>query len=209
MKTRMDYCDLANEMFEPVLAKDVIALMDAEIAEQYSPSLEPQLWSIKTLFLSDNFYKKIKIGRYTTYCNAVALPGQDNFKFIQHQSPPKFSYITSNGRAITPANTNFNGGSIPNFLRVFKVLSPTYYLSAYLIHDWLFKCHQESTGVDQDFSFEDTAVILAEGIKTLMETGYFEPDGNIIKLEKNEDALYLIYLAVRSPIAKGIWNKKA
>ncbi len=208
MKTRMDYCDLANEMFEPELAKDVIALMDAEIAEQYPPSLEPQIASIKTLFLANNFYNNVECGSYTTYCNAVSLPGQDNFEFIQNKNLPYFSYVTSAGRAITPNSMSFNGGSIPNFLRVFKTLSPTFYISAYLIHDWLFKCHQENLGVDQDFSFQDTAKILAEGIKTLMEKGYYKPDGNLEKLEKNEDALYLIYLAVRSPIAKLIWDKK-
>jgi len=49
---------------------------------------------------------------------------------------------------------------------------------------------------------------LAEGIKTLMEVGYYDDDGKLIQLEQDEDALFLIYLAVLTPFARAIWDKK-
>ncbi len=41
-----------------------------------------------------------------------------------------------------------------------------------------------------------------------MEDGYYNNDGKLLKLNKNEDALYLIYLAVLSPVALFLWNEK-
>ncbi len=47
---------------------------------------------------------------------------------------------------------------------------------------------------------------MAEAMKTLMEEGIDGHDGSLIKLEKAEDTLYLMYKAVDSIIAENVWE---
>ena len=47
---------------------------------------------------------------------------------------------------------------------------------------------------------------MAEAIKTLMEVGFENQDGEIKKFPKSEDTLYLMYLAVSSSIARDAWD---
>ena len=86
----------------------------------------------------------------------------------------------------------FNGGSIPNIAQIFSKLSPTYFISAYLIHDWLFYCHQKGIQPESDLSFEETAIILAEAIKVTMETDHYNLEGEKVEIEKDEDVLYVV-----------------
>lgn len=209
MRNKTELKILAKEMFDPEVAKVVKSMIDDYpeplLDRQHDPNLKIKTFGLKTFFLGNIFYNKLKYGKYTTYANIKVLPGHANFAFVQNKSAPYFSYITSSGYTITPESMDSNLGSIPQFFQMFNVLSPTYYSFAYLIHDWLFKRHKEG---NQDFTFEQTAEILAEGIKALMEVGYYEEDGTLVQLEQNEDALFLIYLAVLTPFALEIWNKK-
>ncbi|HVZ39302.1 MAG TPA: hypothetical protein VHI13_08505 [Candidatus Kapabacteria bacterium] len=47
---------------------------------------------------------------------------------------------------------------------------------------------------------------MALAMKTLMEVGYSDFFNTPSRLKKSEDTLYLMYLAVRSPIAADLWN---
>lgn len=205
MRNQFELREYANEMFDPEVAKEVIAMMDKKIDSLKPPTSEPQLFGLVTMFLGDIFYNDLKHGQFIAHFNFKKLAGKDNYKFIQHEVSPYFSYVTSAKRTIMPLTMDFDGGSTPFFSRIFKVFDPEYFIPAYLIHDWLFKRHREG---DKSFTFIQTAEILAEGIKTLMEDGYYNNDGKLLKLNKNEDALYLIYLAVLSPVALFLWNKK-
>lgn len=41
-----------------------------------------------------------------------------------------------------------------------------------------------------------------------MEVGYYDVGSkNLVKLDKSETVLCLLYLAVKTPIAKAIWNR--
>ncbi|MEO4110895.1 hypothetical protein [Acinetobacter pittii] len=213
MKNETKLKKLAHEMFDPELANEVIALMDESNSKLVAPTpLGPdqmiEVSGFDLIWLVDEiFYDDVACGQYTAYCNMKVLPGENQFKFVQYDKEPYFSFKTSNGHVITPTTMDFDGGSIPYFFRMFKTFSPTFYIPAYLIHDWLFVRHRENSPPDHDFTFKETAVILAEAIKTLMEIGYYDENGRLVQLEKNEDTLFLIYLAVRTPIAKALWNK--
>ena len=50
------------------------------------------------------------------------------------------------------------------------------------------------------------ATLLAEAIKTLMETGFENYDKATQKFPKKEDTLYLIYQAVSTDYAKKLWD---
>ena len=108
---------------------------------------------------------------------------------------------------IRPKKMFTNGGSIPRVLRIFENFSPWKYTPAYIIHDWIFAMNQ--CQYFNEISFEESAIIMAEGIKTLMEVGYKNNHNELIKFEKNEDIVYLMYLAVSSFIAKKEWEKEA
>lgn len=47
---------------------------------------------------------------------------------------------------------------------------------------------------------------MAEAMKTLMEVGYQDFAGTQVRLEKQEDTLYLMYQAVKSSIAENLWH---
>jgi len=208
MRNKTSLKEYANEIFDPEVAKAVELMLDEypePVSRQHNLDSKNKTFGFTTFFLGNIFYKQLKYGKYTTYANIKVLPGKANFKFVKNASAPFFSYVTSSGKIITPGSTDSNLGSIPQFFQMFSVLTPSYYSLAYLIHDWLFKSHQEGS---KDFTFEQTAEILAEGIKTLMEVGYYDDDGKLIQLEQDEDALFLIYLAVLTPFARAIWDKK-
>lgn len=186
-KNSLEYINLENGVLIP---KDLT---------KYTSSL---------LIVDDKLYERLNIGKFTAYCTTETLPGKDNHFFKQNVNEPFFSYVTSKGRVITPHSMKYDGGSIPYIMRAFKKFSPTYFMPAYLIHDWLFARHRLNEAPDHDFTFKETAEILAEAIKTLMEIGYYESDGKtLVKLDKSETVLYLIYLAVQTPIAEAIWNR--
>lgn len=197
--------ETAKEMFDPEVTEDVIAMQDKQIDGLQSSTLEVKPFGFVTMFLGNIFYNNLKHGKFIAPFNFKKLDGKDKYEFIQHDVSPYFSYVTSTNCTISPLTMPFDGGSTPLFSRIFKVFDPEYFIPAYLIHDWLFKCHQDGS---QDFTFEQTAEILAEGIKTLMEVGYYDDDGKLIQLEQDEDALFLIYLAVLTPFARAIWDKK-
>ncbi|MGJ8757451.1 hypothetical protein ACSFV5_07325 [Acinetobacter sp. HC8-3S] len=218
MENKTELKKQAYEMFDKELADQIVDQINesgSKKKREQPIELENGVFLPKDLTdrtasliqVDDWLYDDLSVGKFTAYCETETLPGKDNHFFKQSLDEPFFSYITSKGRVITPNSMRFNGGSIPYVMRVFKKFSPSYFMPAYLIHDWLFDRHRENEAPDHDFTFEETAEILAEAIKTLMEIRYYEPDGKtLVKLDKSETVLYLIYLAVKTPIARAIWN---
>jgi hypothetical protein len=193
----------STEMFEPLLAAEVNQLIDAE-APPAAGFGSPVPFSIATLWLADLYYGKLATGKFSGL-PTVRWNGMDQFVYLPDMDTP-FSFTTSNGRTITPASMETDGGSIPRILHGLSKFSPWGYAPGYMIHDWLFVAHKCDTEPDNTFTFAESATILAECLKTLMEVGFTNHQGELVKLPKAEDTLYVIYKAVKSPIAKKLWD---
>jgi len=140
-----------------------------------------------------SFFNDIKPGVFKGIPH-IRWVGPDRFEFFQDPSNP-FQFHRHNGDTIEPQQMFTDGGSIPRIVQSMPDLSPWEYGPAYIIHDWEFEAHHRGIGTK---SFDEVNLTLAEGIKTLMDAG-------IVK--KNYVALYTIWLAVSSQIAKSIWDK--
>ena len=119
----------------------------------------------------------------------------NRFIYIPNPDAP-LSFTTSQKKVIRPELMYTDGGSIPRFFWNVPGYSPWQYAPAYIIHDWLFEQHHCKLS---DSSFEESATVLAEAIKTIMESG---------KAPRDETTLLSIYEAVRSPIARAIWDRE-
>jgi hypothetical protein len=121
----------------------------------------------------------------------------DRFIYVPDSENP-LRFATSQNKVIQPEKMYTDGGSIPRLFWSVPGYSPWGYAPAYIIHDWLFEAHHCELSEYKDVSFEDSAIVLAEGIKTLMESG---------KAPRDETTLWAIYEAVLSPVAKAVWDK--
>jgi len=121
----------------------------------------------------------------------------DRFLFIPNPAHP-FRFTTSGNLVITPEKMVTDGGSIPREFWAVKDYSPWRYGPAFVIHDWLFEAHHCKTAGYEKLSFNQSATILAESIKTLMES-HVAP--------RDELALWTIFEAVSTPKARAIWDK--
>jgi hypothetical protein len=153
--------------------------------------------------------------------------GADNFLFVPGRPDQAFAFETATTkRLIEPGLMYTDGGSIPRIAQVFPGFSPWGYGPAYIIHDWIFygrHCALDRGAINQSeyaddvrfadvngdptkppnhprhnaVSFDESALILAEAIKTLIDQGNVPP--RPLPAE-------LISAAVDSPIALGLWN---
>ena len=106
----------------------------------------------------------------------------DYFLFVPNADKP-FKFERKNGEVIAPGPM-FTWGYAP----------------AYIVHDWLFELHHCGYPTSKAYSFEDSAILMGEALKTLMETNprtrdYFAYDA--------------ITAAVGLPIARRIWDAGA
>jgi hypothetical protein len=125
---------------------------------------------------------------------------QDNF--IYRPEPPKAlsfqpSFWKNSNMRITPTLMYTDGGSIPRFFWNIPGLSPWGFGPAYVIHDYIFAVHRcgWNDPVVSQISFEQSAEVLAEVGKALIELG-------LIK----DDALNAIVWGVRTQYARNLWN---
>lgn len=135
--------------------------------------------------------------------------GDGKFVFVPDKKNP-FRFIRDNGdgtkRTIIPQMMYTDGGSVPKFGQIFKGFAPWGYGPAYMIHDWLYQarhCIRDEVANEaelkvKDIDFDESAIIIAEAIKTLEGTG---------RVEKHDIAPEFITGAVSGPIAKSKWNQ--
>jgi hypothetical protein len=188
----------AHASFAPELASEIAnAITQDELRHL-------ELESVGTLFLANRFYNKLPTGTLRGRLQLV-WNAPDRFVFVPDPAHP-FSYTTGAGRTITPRQMDTDGGSIPRLLWSSGKFSPWGYAAAFMIHDWVFTAHKCGHAPDTDWEFSQTAPLMAEVMKTLMEVGYTDYDDQLQRLPKKEDTLYLMYQAVNSPIAKKLWN---
>lgn len=110
---------------------------------------------------------------------------------------------------IRPGLMYTDGGSIPRPLRAFDGFSPWGYGPAYIMHDWIFAAHHclvqgrpdPSDPVEYDkvkrFTFDDSAALLAEVLKTLMVNN---------RVRTNAEVFNAISFGVDSGVARNLWD---
>jgi hypothetical protein len=121
----------------------------------------------------------------------------DEFIFVPDQKDP-LTFVRYNKEQITPEKMYTDGGSIPRPLWGMRRYSPWGYAPAFIVHDWLFVMHKCKLPGYEAYDLDKTAWIMSEVIKTLME----DPEYG----GKSKFALYSMYEAVRSDIAKFVWK---
>lgn len=208
-RTPPELIEKAGAMFPDPLAKQVQELVgrDLQKALVEGAADHQQERSVATFFLADRFYDRLGTGHFEGVPAVIWNgydPEADRPAFIYERS--NFAYVTASGRRIVPGTMDTDGGSIPKIIHSVGAFTPWGYGPAYIIHDWLFVAHKCATQPDADISFEDSASILAEAIKTLIERGFLNYDRSTQTFPKKEDTLYLIYQAVHSDIARNLWN---
>ena len=125
---------------------------------------------------------------------------QDNFIYRPEKgkelSFQPFAWRGTDKR-ITPKLMYTDGGSVPRVFWNIPGLSPWGFGPAYVIHDYIFAVHRCGwpDPVVSQIKFEESAEILAEVGKVLIETG-------LIK----DDALNAIIWAVRTQYARNLWD---
>jgi hypothetical protein len=134
----------------------------------------------------------------------VMWVGEDKFVFAPDPaSPLTFQNAT---RKIRPGIMYTDGGSIPKLAQPLGGFSPWGYAPAYMIHDWIFVGHH--CVVDgkndgrfndvKDVEFHESATILAEVIKTLIESK---------QVPRHDLAFSAISNSVDSFVARNLWDK--
>lgn len=140
-------------------------------------------------------YEKVKTGELGGKL-LVQWIEADKFILVPDKDKP-LTFVRYNSESIIPGLMYTDGGSIPRPFQVFRDYSPWGYAPAFIIHDWLFHArHCKIPGYER-YDVEDAAWIMSEVMKTMME----EPKIGVHKL-----TLYSMFEAVRSPIAKDLWD---
>jgi hypothetical protein len=190
----------AEQMFAPDLSGAVAAAIDEEESRAAPLAAGPR-------FLDERFYDRLGAGRFSGRLTVI-WDGADEFVFQPDPTGP-FAYRTAAGAVIQPRLMYTDGGSIPRILRGLKNFSSWGYAPAFIIHDWLFTAKKCDFAPDNTHRFEETATLMAEGMKSLMENGFINFLGHGQKLPKSASTVYLMYLAVRSPAARKVWDDDA
>lgn len=141
-------------------------------------------------------YEKTKAGQFDGVVEIRWLK-PDRFLFVPYPANP-LRFTSADGQVFEPKPMYTDGGSIPRIFWWVPGYSPWGIGPAYIIHDWLFAAHHCSTAGYDQVQFDDSARILGEAIKTLMETGV---------VPKDETVFFNVVEAVKSPIAKHLWQK--
>lgn len=136
--------------------------------------------------------------------------GDGRFVYVPDQNDP-LRFIrgggTAKGQEIIPEMMYTDGGSIPKQVQLFKGFSPWGYAPAYMVHDWIFvarHCITDGQANPREqkiskMSFQDSAEITAEMIKTLINTN---------RVSRNDVAPRVISGTVAGPISYQRWKIK-
>lgn len=133
--------------------------------------------------------------------------GDGRFLFVPDPNDPLYFRSKKDGLKVQPGMLYTDGGSIPRPVQMFKGFSPWGYGPAYIIHDWLFVLrHCETDGTPKPgqenlkgISFERSAELLGETIRTLVETG---------RVDSDDVAPAVITGTVSGPISRAAWSRK-
>ncbi|MEZ5812473.1 MAG: hypothetical protein R3D45_13760 [Rhizobiaceae bacterium] len=212
MRTYAAIEKLTHSLFVESMATDVLKSIERDMkvfAEKEGVSIQDQ---IGQFLIGGHFYKKVGVGLFSGLPHLIwngLFADEKTPRFVHFSSQKrKFRFTTPTKRVITPQLMDTDGGSIPMILHGWSKMSPWRYGPGYIIHDWIFVAHKCKHKPDDDFTFEQSALILAEAIKTQMEVGFTDFDGKTRKVKRDKDVVYLIYKAVSSRKAKKLWDRK-
>lgn len=118
----------------------------------------------------------------------------DQFIFRPDKENP-LTFTRYNKEKITPGLMYTDGGSIPRPLWAIRSYSPWGYAPAFIVHDWIFNMKYCQLPGNERYTVEEAAWVMSEIMKTMMKKD------DIDKL-----TLYTMFEAVKSPIAKDLWN---
>jgi len=120
----------------------------------------------------------------------------DEFLYKPSSNNP-LRFTRSNGDIIQPELMWTDGGSIPRQMWIFRNFSPWGYGPAFIIHDWLFTIQNCQLPGHREYSFDDSAKIMSEVIRTLIDLPEFDYGST--------HSMYLMYKAVKSAPAYSSW----
>jgi hypothetical protein len=162
----------------------------------------------------DPDYASLKAGRFQGSLVVVWIgegggSGDGRFLYVPDPDDPltfRRSDATAAGAVIRPGIMYTDGGSIPKIAQAFRGFSPWGYAPAYMIHDWLFVARHclKDGSPDQRYrplaavTFPDSAKIIGEAIRTLVETR---------RVSRDDTAAGLITAAVGTEIARRLWDE--
>lgn len=197
---------LARDIFLNPLADIVCQAIEEEKLGNTPAGLPAfiQTNSLLTMGFSERLFNHLSTG---SFLNRPRLTwnGLNGFVFSpDHQTP--FVYVTAGGRRIAPDIMETTGGSTLSYIHSMTTFSHWEYAPAFIIHDWILTAHKCDFAPDNDFTFYQSSLILAEAMKTLMVSGCTDIEGNRHVLQKNPDFIYLVYLATRSCLLEDIWE---
>lgn len=138
------------------------------------------------------------------------IAGDGRFVFVPDPGNPlTFVRPASSGdpRPIVPEAIYTDAGSIPKLAQVFRGFSPWGYAPAYIVHDWLFvanHCLTDGQPTEAErrvdgMRFRESAVIIAEAIRTLQETG---------RVRRDDISAAAIASATAGPVARYLWERR-
>jgi hypothetical protein len=120
-------------------------------------------------------------------------------KFIYRKQADGLSFKPSfMKQPIIPQDMYTDGGSVPQILWGIPGLSPWALGPAYIVHDWIFQVHRCGLSAPPEvaaITFEQSALILAEIGKALIDHGLIE-----------NDRLEAIVWAVSTRFARTLWD---
>jgi hypothetical protein len=130
----------------------------------------------------------------------VQWVAEDKFIYLKQSNPVRFkpSFMSVE---IIPDTMYTDGGSVPRIFWSIPGLSPWALGPAYIIHDWLFevhRCHRAAPPEVANITFEQSAQILAEVAKSLVDAGLVQNN----RLEE-------IVWAIQTRYARDLWDKPA
>jgi len=140
------------------------------------------------------FYEKTPSGKFEGRLD-VEWIAPNLFIYRPHPTEP-LTYAAADGKVIRPQLMYTDGGSIPRLFWSTPNMGPWDFAPGFIIHDWLFLQHRCKSGNWHEFSFERSAALLAEALKTQMAESK-KPDPVV---------LWAIHEAVESSAAKEEWD---
>lgn len=139
-------------------------------------------------------YEKTPTGKFVGRLN-VEWIAPNLFVYRPDRFEP-LTFTAADGKVIRPELMYTDGGSIPRLFWSAPNMGPWDFAPGFIVHDWLFLQHRCKVGDWRDYSFERSADILAQALKTQM-TKTDPPD---------PVTLWIIYEGVRTSTAKASWD---
>lgn len=163
-------------------------------------------------------YKDLKAGSFTGSVHVYWVGenntglGNGDFVYVPVRGQElTFTRTRANGETqeIQPEPFYTDGGSVPKPVQSIGGMSAWGYAPAYIIHDWLFvarKCVNEGkwptaheVEIVGDMSFQESADIMGETIKTLIETK---------RVRRRKVSPMAISWVTAGPVSRKLWNEE-